>query len=97
VSALEEQQRIHEHNLSELASQPVSAPQTIKHPTGETLEQVWQRLDWNGRNDLMRQRGIRRLVRKEADGFITVTKAPDAATFEGEDYYGTVHALTHPR
>lgn len=97
VSALEEQQRIHEYNLSELASQPISAPQKIERQTGEKFGSVWKRLDWNGRNDLLRRYGITRRVKKEADGYISVVGGPNVDTFEGGDQHAELRAFTYTR
>jgi site-specific DNA recombinase len=93
VSKLEEQRRIHEQNLTALADKPASKPETIKRPTGETVAQRWDRLDWNGRNDLMRRNSIKLLALKEADGSVSVVSGPDPETIESGEHFSTLHNL----
>lgn len=68
VSRLEAQREIHEHNLAALAEEPTRPAETFERETNETWADRWHRLDWNGRNDLMRQKGIRVLAKRDADG-----------------------------
>lgn len=58
VSALEEQKRIHESNIARLAQEGTTKEERIPRDSGETWAQRWDRLDWNGRNELMREHGI---------------------------------------
>jgi len=59
VSKLKEQRRIHEANLKRLAEEPTQLPETREVDTGETWAERWNRLDWNGRNELLRRKGIK--------------------------------------
>ena len=59
VSALEENQRIHRSNLARLAQEPRTKEEHIQRDSGETWSARWARLDWNGRNELMRRHEIR--------------------------------------
>jgi DNA invertase Pin-like site-specific DNA recombinase len=65
VSKLEEQRGIHEANLAKLAEEPTKAPETREVPTGETWAERWNRLDWNGRNELMRRKGVKFYAAKD--------------------------------
>ena len=94
ISKLEEQRRIHEQNLTALADKPAIAPERLERPTGETFAERWNRLDWNNRNDLMRRNGIKLWAKKEADGHVSVVAGPDLETFEGGEFFKTLHDLT---
>ena len=59
VSSLEENQRIHKANLTRLAQEPRVEEERIQHDSGETWAERWARLDWNGRNELLRKHDIR--------------------------------------
>ena len=74
VSKLEEQQRIHERNLAMLANEPTKPPETREIETGETWAERWRRLDWNGRNELMRRKDIKVWAEKRADGNVRISK-----------------------
>ncbi len=65
VSKLEEQQRKHEANLTRLSEEPTRLPDTIEVDTGETWADRWNRLDWNGRNQLMRRKGVKFYARRD--------------------------------
>jgi site-specific DNA recombinase len=67
VSSLEESQRIHRSNLAKLAQEPRIEEQHIPRATGETWAARWARLDWNGRNELMRKHDIR-VEARQIDG-----------------------------
>lgn len=68
VSKFEEQRSIHEQNLATLANKPVRAPATQEIDTGETWVERWSRLDWNGRNDLMREHSVTLFAGRKASG-----------------------------
>jgi hypothetical protein len=68
VSKLEEQQRKHEANLARLAEAPTRLPDTIEVDTGETWADRWSRLDWNGRNELMRRKGVKFYASRDESG-----------------------------
>lgn len=68
VSKFEEQRSIHEQNLATLANKPVRAPETQEIDTGETWVERWSRLDWNGRNDLMREHSVTLFAGRKANG-----------------------------
>jgi DNA invertase Pin-like site-specific DNA recombinase len=68
VSKFEEQQRIHEANLTRLAEEPTRLPETKEVDTGETWADRWNRLDWNGRNELLRRKGVKFYVERDESG-----------------------------
>lgn len=97
VSQLEEQRRIHETNLAALAEEQERSgrqPVTGSRPTGKTFAERWHSLDWNGRNDLLRQNDIKLYTAKQPDGYVSVVFGPDVETFTGGEYYKTLHDLT---
>jgi len=94
VSGLEEQQGIHEQNLAALADQKVRLPVRNERPTGRTFADRWHSLDWNGRNDLLRQNNIKIYAAKQADGDLSVVSGPDLETFTGGEYFKALHDLT---
>lgn len=68
VPALEEQRRIHETNLAELANEPVRLPEAKEIELDETWSQRWHCLDWPGRNELLRRKGIKLYAERDASG-----------------------------
>lgn len=94
ISKLEEQRRIHEQNLATLADKKVRPPETKERPTGKTFADRWQSLDWNGRNDLLRQNSIKLYTERQPDGVVSVVFGPDLETFTGGEYFKTLHDLT---
>lgn len=58
VSDLEEQQRIHEANMTRLAAEPRIEERRIPRAASEKWGERWHRIDWNARNELMRKHGI---------------------------------------
>lgn len=60
TTKLETQRGIHEANLAKLADAQESArpSETREIELDETWSQRWPRLDWNGRNELLRRKGM---------------------------------------
>lgn len=52
-------QAVHRRNANELGKQEPTPEITREIPTGETKGQAWARLDWHGRNALLRKDGYR--------------------------------------
>jgi len=67
VSKLEAQRSIHEADLARLAEEPTRAPETREVGTGETWVERWNRLDWNGRNELLRRKGVKFYAAKDGN------------------------------
>jgi site-specific DNA recombinase len=62
TSKLAEQIRIHQANLDQIAQEQERTgrrPRTVDDWTGESWAQRWERLDWPGRNTLLRRHGIK--------------------------------------
>jgi site-specific DNA recombinase len=70
VSKLEERRRVHEVNLAKLAEEPTRLPETREVDTGETWADRWARLDWNGRNKLLRMKGIKFYAERDESGIV---------------------------
>lgn len=90
VSKLEEQQKIHERNLTALARKPVRAPETREIETGETWVARWPRLDWNGRNDLLREKGIKLSAGRRANGDVYVVAEDDIFGLKSLTVFGSL-------
>ena len=74
-SKLEEQRRIHEQNLTSLADKQKHNARpavTRQIKSSETWAQRWPKLDWNGRNDLMREHGVKVRASRQPDGKLYV-------------------------
>jgi DNA invertase Pin-like site-specific DNA recombinase len=63
-------------------------------PTGETLAGYWPKLDKAARRLFLLENGIKFYAKREADGELSVVIGPDPATFEGGEFFQTVHALS---
>jgi len=88
VSKLEAQRSIHEANLAKLAEEPTKAAETIERPTGQTYADRWPNLDWNGRNELMRRKGIKFYAAKDGNLFGGYFVGPYWPTDEAGSYVG---------
>jgi site-specific DNA recombinase len=88
VSKLESQRSVHEANLAKLAEEPTKLPETIERPTGKTYADLWPDLDWNGRNELMRRKGIKFYAAKDGKLFGGYFVGPYWPTDEAGSYVG---------
>jgi DNA invertase Pin-like site-specific DNA recombinase len=71
VTKLQNQQRVHRASLAKLAQDQAKIgrlPEIREIDTGETWSERWERLDWNGRNELLHRKGIRIYAERDQSG-----------------------------
>jgi hypothetical protein len=72
TSGIEAQIKARKAELVRLAAEPVRPGRTIRHGPVETWTQRWARSDWDGRNRLLLDTGIRAEASRLADGTIKI-------------------------
>ena len=82
--------------LNELRALPSKPAKVERKPSGRTVGEVWQSLDVVGKRRYLQKNGARYTVSRTDDGEVYVVIGPDIDTFEGGEFFKTVHALSTP-
>lgn len=72
TSGIEAQIRAREAELTRLAAEPARPGRTVRHGPVETWTQRWARSDWDGRNRLLLETGIRAEAARLSDGTVKI-------------------------
>jgi len=79
--------------LKNLRSLPSSPRKVEQKPSGKTIGEVWQSLDTAGKRRFLKAAGVKFHVSRDADRNVSVVIRPAPDTFEGREFFSTVHAL----